>query len=129
MESFEFLLSMTIWYGILFAVNAVSKNLQSKDMRIDVVIDQLEGLVSYFKTYREIGFTSTMISSKEVATMMEIEHVFREKCIIHRKKQFDKNINDKTTQSAQECFRIDYFLYIVDQAISSIQSKFEQFQI
>ncbi len=25
-ESFEFLLSMTIWYDILFAVNIVSKN-------------------------------------------------------------------------------------------------------
>ena len=27
-ESFEFLLSMTIWYNILFAVNPISKNLQ-----------------------------------------------------------------------------------------------------
>jgi hypothetical protein len=53
MESFEFLLSMTIWYDILFAVNTVSKNLQSKDMHIDVAIDQLQGLISYFKTYRE----------------------------------------------------------------------------
>jgi hypothetical protein len=37
-ESFEFLLSMTIWYDILFVVNIVSKNLQSKDMHIDVAI-------------------------------------------------------------------------------------------
>jgi hypothetical protein len=78
MESFEFLLSMTIWYDILFAVNTVSKNLQSKDMHIDVAIDQLEGLISYFKNYRETGFTSAMISSKEIATKMEIEHTFRE---------------------------------------------------
>ena len=34
LESFEFLLGMTIWYDILFAVNSVSKNLQSKDMHI-----------------------------------------------------------------------------------------------
>ncbi|KAM3702383.1 hypothetical protein ACJW31_04G022100 [Castanea mollissima] len=38
-ESFEFLLAMTIWYDILFAVNSVSKNLQLKDMYIDVAID------------------------------------------------------------------------------------------
>jgi hypothetical protein len=129
MESFEFLLSMTIWYDILFAVNTVSKNLQSKDMHIDVAIDQLKCLISYFKTYRENGFTSAMISSKEIATIMEIEHVFREKRIIRRKKQFDENANDETTQSAEESFRIDYFLYIIDQTISSIQSRFEQFQI
>jgi hypothetical protein len=129
MESFEFLLSMTIWSDILFAVNTVSKNLQSKDMHIDVAIDQLEDLISYFKNYRETGFTSAMISSKEIATKMEIEHTFREKRIIRRKKQFDENANDETAQSAEESFRIDYFLYIVDQAISSIQSRFEQFQI
>jgi hypothetical protein len=64
MKSFEFLLSMIIWYDILFAVNTVSKKLQSKDMHSDVDIDQLEDLISYFKTYKETGFTSAMISSK-----------------------------------------------------------------
>ena len=51
------------------------------------------------------------------------------KCIIHIKKQFDKNVNHETTQSAKEYFIINYFLYIVDEAISSIESRFEQFQI
>ena len=51
------------------------------------------------------------------------------KCIIRIKKQFDENVNDETTQSTEEYFRINYFLYIVDQAISSIESRFEQFQI
>ena len=64
-ESFEFLLGMTIWYDILFAVNFVSKNLQSKDMHIDVAIDQLKGLISYFKGYRENGFISVMNASKK----------------------------------------------------------------
>ncbi|XP_062148082.1 uncharacterized protein LOC133857008 [Alnus glutinosa] len=59
---------------------------------------------------------------------MEIEHVFHEKRIIRRKKQFDKIANDETTQSDEQSFRIDYFLYIVDQAFSSIQSRFEQFK-
>jgi hypothetical protein len=98
-------------------------------MHIDVAINQLECLISYFKNYRETRFTIAMISSKEIATKMEIEHTFREKRIIRRKKQFDENANDKIVQSAEESFRIDYFLYIVDQAISSIQSRFEQFQI
>jgi hypothetical protein len=66
MESFEFLLSTTIYYNILSAVNTVSKTFQSKDMHIDVTIDQLEGIISYFKNYRETGFTSAIISSKEI---------------------------------------------------------------
>ncbi|KAK4591761.1 hypothetical protein RGQ29_016274 [Quercus rubra] len=123
LESFEFLLGMTIWYDILFAVNSVSKNLQSKDMHIDIAIDQLKGLISFFKKYREDGFTSAVISSKEIAIKMEIEPIFHEKRIIRRKKQFDENVNDEITQSAEESFRINYFLYIVDQAISSIESR------
>ena len=70
-----------------------------------------------------------MNSSKEIATKMEIEPIFREKRIIGRKKQFDDNVNDETTQSVEEYFRINYFLYIVDQTISSIESSFEQFQM
>jgi hypothetical protein len=46
-ETFEFLLGMTIWYDILFAINYVSKNLKSKDMHIDVAINQLKGLISF----------------------------------------------------------------------------------
>ena len=60
---------------------------------------------------------------------MEIEPIFREKRIIRRNKQFDENVKDETTQSAEEYFIINYFLYIVDEAISSIESRFEQFQI
>jgi hypothetical protein len=55
-------------------------------MYIDVVIEQLKNIIFYFKTYRKTEFVSTMISSKEIATIMEIEHVFHEKCVIHRKK-------------------------------------------
>ena len=128
-ESFEFLLGMTIWYDILFAVNSSNKNLQSKDMHIDVAIDQLEGLISYFKGYRENGFTSAMNSSKKIALEMEIEPVFREKHIIHRKKQFDENVQNETTCFVEESFRIDYFLYIVDKTISLIENRFENFQI
>ena len=96
-ESFEFLLGMIIWYNILFAVNSISKNLQLKDMHIDVAIDQLKGLISYFKEYRENGFTYTTNSSKKIASKMKIEPIFREKHIIYRKKQFVENVHNETT--------------------------------
>jgi hypothetical protein len=70
-----------------------------------------------------------MISSKDITTKMKIKHAFHKKRIIRRKKRFDENANDETTQSAEKSFKIDYFLYMVDQTISSIQSRFEQFQI
>ena len=128
-ENFEFLLGMNIWYDILFAVNTVSKNLQSKDMHIDVAIDQLKGRIYFLESYRENGFYSALISSKEIALEMEIEQVFREKRKIFRKKQFGDTSENAVTLSAEESFRIEYFLLIVDLAISSIKSRFERFKI
>ena len=98
-------------------------------MSIDVAIDQLKGFISYFKGYKENGLTFAMTSSKKIALEMEIESVFREKRIIHRNKQFDENVYNETTRFAEESLRIDYFLYIVDKAISSIENRCEQFQI
>ncbi|KAL2957991.1 hypothetical protein AAZX31_18G182000 [Glycine max] len=125
LKNFEFLLDMTIWYDILFAVNLVSKNLQSKDMCIDEAIEQLKGLLSFFEKYRENGFENALISTKEIAFEMDIEPKFHEKCISRKKKQFDENVKDEIVKSLQESFRIDYFLYIVYKAITTLQNIFD----
>ncbi|KAL5142515.1 Zinc finger MYM-type protein 1 [Glycine soja] len=127
LEDFEFLLGMNIWYDILFAVNSVSKILQSKDMHIDVAIDYLKGLVTYLKHYRENGFALALESTEKMAIEMDIEPKFREKYKIHRKPHFDENISNEITHSPEESFPIEYFLYILDQSINSIETRFEQF--
>ena len=126
--NFEFLFDMVISYNILPAINRVSKMLQSKDIVIDAAISHLKALISFFETYRETGFESDKIISKEIAAQMKIEPTFCEKRIIYRKKQFDENASEEITHSTEEYYRVDYFLYIVDQAISSLNSRFEQFK-
>ena len=54
---FEFLVSIIIWYDILSAVNLVSKQLQSKDMLIDIAIESIQGVLSFFSKYRDTGFS------------------------------------------------------------------------
>lgn len=64
-----------------------------------------------------------------MAEEMEIEAIFKEKRIIRRKKQFDEiSSSDDVMQSAEESFRVNYFLFLMDQAISSLKTRFEQFQ-
>ena len=46
---YEFIVAIVIWYEVLFAVNLVSKNLQTKDMLIDVAIEKVQGLISFFE--------------------------------------------------------------------------------
>ncbi|KAL7139381.1 hypothetical protein ABFS83_09G046600 [Erythranthe nasuta] len=114
-ENFEFLLGMNIWFELLYAVNCVSKNLQSKDMHIDCAIEQLEGLVSFLEDFRVNGLESAINVAKTIALKMGIEPIFREKRVIHRKRKFDENQNNHTILlSPEESFRIDYLLYIVD---------------
>ena len=59
-----------------------------------------------------------MSSVIEIAKELEIEPVFQEKRVIRRKRHFDENVDHKIIQSVEEFFRIDYFLFIVDQVIS-----------
>ncbi|XP_045830795.1 zinc finger MYM-type protein 1-like [Trifolium pratense] len=107
----------------------VSKFLQSRDMVIDVAMKQITGLISYFKEYREIGFKNALNCATEIAIELNIDPVFPQKRIIQRKRQFDENLNTPTVQlSEEESFRVNYFLNLVDQAIVSLNKRFEQYQ-
>ncbi|KAG2589507.1 hypothetical protein PVAP13_5NG361343 [Panicum virgatum] len=97
---YEFIMALVIWYEVLYAINLVSKQLQAKDMLIDVAIEKVQGVISFFKGYRETGFLEALEVAKGIALDMDIG----------------------------ESFRISYFLSIVDQAISSLTTRFEQYQ-
>lgn len=98
-------------------------------MLIDA-IEKVQGLISFFKGYRETGFLEPLEVAKGIALDMDISTTFRKKREIKRKRQFDENPDDTnaSTQSPEESFRISYFLSIVDQAISSLTTRFEQYQ-
>jgi hypothetical protein len=127
---YEFIVAIVIWYEVLYAVNLVSKQLQAKDMLIDVAIEKVQGLISFFEGYRETGFLDALEIAKGIALEMDIGTTFRKKRQIKRKRQFDENIEDPnvTTQSPEVLFRREYFTPIVDQAISSLATRFKQYE-
>ncbi|XP_050875200.1 uncharacterized protein LOC127078818 [Lathyrus oleraceus] len=48
---------------------------------------------------------------------------------IKRKRQFDENLNIPSVElSEEESFRVNYFLYLVDQVVVSLNKRFEQYQ-
>ncbi|KAL9293976.1 hypothetical protein AtEden1_Chr3g0200501 [Arabidopsis thaliana] len=129
LSSFEFVLSIVIWYDILHVVNLVSKNFQSKDMLIDVAMEGVKGLASYFRKYRDDGFENAMITAKEIAAENDIDPVFSKKRVVRRKRHFDEIEGHDISLSVEEEFRTQYFLFIVDQAIVSLDKRFEQYQL
>lgn len=126
LESFEFLLGMVIWYDILFAINMVSKKLQYSTICIDAIIDQIDGLIKYFEKYRDEGFLSSMNIAKTIAHDMDVEPIFPKKRRVIRKKQYDETNNEDETLSLEESFRVEYFLVVVDMAITSLNNRFDQ---
>ena len=129
LESFEFLLSLVVWYEILFAINMVSKKFQSKSMCIDTTTKELEDVMLFFEKYRNEGFESNMKIAKSLAFDMNIELIPLTKRCVFRKKQFDENNHDEEIQSAEESFRVNYFLVVVDMTIAYLKDRFEQLNI
>jgi hypothetical protein len=79
---------IVIWYEVLYAVNLVSKHLQVKNMLIDVAIEKVQGLISFFKEYRKIGFPQALEIAKDIALDMDISASFRKPRQIKRKSFF-----------------------------------------
>jgi hypothetical protein len=79
---------------------------------------------------REAGFLQALETAKDIALDMDIDTLFHTRSKIKRKRHFDENLDDTNveTLSTEEIFRINYFIPIVDQAISSLTRRFEQYQ-
>ncbi|VFQ59895.1 unnamed protein product [Cuscuta campestris] len=110
-------------------VNIVSKKLQSNDMHLDIAIKEINGLIDYFKGYREAGYSKAIDEAKEIASEMDIPPIFPEKRLIRRKKRVDESSSsEEVSFTNEENFRVNFFSYVVDKAISSLEMRFEQFK-
>jgi hypothetical protein len=128
LENFEFLVGLVVWHDILFSINKVSKKLQSKIVSIDATLKHIEGVMSYIMKYRDDGLTSSMETTKILASELEVEPTFRTKRKSKRKKQYDEqdDEDEEIQRSALDDFRRDYFTVMIDAAIVSLRSRFEQ---
>ncbi|XP_071679668.1 uncharacterized protein [Lolium perenne] len=127
--SFEFLLGMVIWHDILFAVNSVSKNLQSATMCVDSTLQQIGGIMEFFDNYRNVGFASSLKIAKGLASEMGIEPSFPIKRTVTRKRQFDEPDHDEEVLLAEKAFEVNYFLVMVDVAKVSLENRFEELKV
>ncbi|XP_012847999.1 PREDICTED: zinc finger MYM-type protein 1-like [Erythranthe guttata] len=128
LENFEFLLTLVIWYDLLSFVNIVSKTLQNEEMHMDVALEQLKGLIILFEKYRETGYEKARNEAEVIAKKMGIQPIFREKRVTRRKKHFDENNNEDVILTSEESFRINFVFFVIDQALTSLRVRFEDFQ-
>ncbi|XP_073153376.1 uncharacterized protein [Henckelia pumila] len=75
----------------------------------------------------EEGFASAINFAKEIASNIGVDPVFPKRRQTSRKRQFDEIPNtEREPQTAEERFRTDYFLVVVDIALLELRSRFEQ---
>ena len=79
LENFEFLVGLVIWHDILFSINKASKKLQSKIVSIDAILKHIQGVITYFKKYRDEGFTYSIDTIKIISSELDVEPIFPKK--------------------------------------------------
>jgi hypothetical protein len=80
-------------------------------------------------SYRENEFSKALEAAKEIAMEMDISPQFRTKSKIKIKRQFDEGADDATIATiCGGVIQVNYFIPIVDQAIASLNRRFEQYQ-
>ncbi|XP_026428304.1 zinc finger MYM-type protein 1-like [Papaver somniferum] len=127
-DNFEFIFGMVVWHHFLLAVNSVSKFSQKEDMHLDIAMDRVNDLLSFFVKCRDTGFEELLEEATELAATIGIEPSFYEPRIIRKRKHFDDIMTEEEAPlSGKRSFEVNYFNYIVDQARSSLASRFEQF--
>jgi hypothetical protein len=77
-------------------------------MVIDVAMEKITGLISFFKKSREIGFKKALNYATEIALELNIDPLIPQRHIIPRKRQFDENLNTPAVVlSKEESFRVN----------------------
>ena len=82
-------------------------------MLIDIAIEFVKGLISFFTMYRETSFSKALEGAKK-AMEMNINPEFRKRKI-KRKRQYDEGADDPSSvsQLAEESFMVNYFFILL----------------
>jgi hypothetical protein len=98
-------------------------------MSIDSALQQIECIMQYFKKYSNEGFQASLEIAKGLATEMVVHPSFPVKRQGTRKKQFDESDCSEEILQANKDFEVNYFMVMVDMAISSLKNKSEELQV
>ncbi|KAL4119358.1 hypothetical protein QTP88_012174 [Uroleucon formosanum] len=97
-------------------------------MEISISTKMVYGLLEHLKQYRITGFDSAKNIANKLASEIDIPVIFKCCRIRKKKKMFSYEHNDEPILNEEDRFRIDYFLVVINQAIESINKRFDQLE-
>ncbi|CAH2277611.1 zinc finger MYM-type 1-like, partial [Pelobates cultripes] len=120
MKTWSFLLCTMTWY------NHVSKLLQSPNVSMETLRSETEGVKDYLEDFRENGIASCQTGAKDIAENLHMEMTLPEKRQRKKKRQSLYEGTEDTQSTPVETFRRDFFLPMVDTALSSLSDRFSR---
>ncbi|XP_065650601.1 uncharacterized protein LOC136078736 [Hydra vulgaris] len=109
-SDWAFILSIVIWYDILFQVNKTSKIIQSFGTSLDFMENEIRATEAFSEKYRENGFSSAEATARKIAEELNIPRIFPTICTSRKKKMFDyKGDDESSSQTPQSQFKNNFF--------------------
>ncbi|XP_065264296.1 zinc finger MYM-type protein 1-like [Emys orbicularis] len=130
-SSFKFLISLVVWYDILFEINMTSKQLQAKEFDISDAINQLGETKKFLIGRRsDADFEKTLVDAGELAEELDVPALFEPDPIRIRKKrkQFTYEADDEPIYNPKEKFKVNFYFAVIDTAIHSVEERFTLMQ-
>ncbi|CAM4475658.1 unnamed protein product [Caretta caretta] len=125
-SSFKFLVSLVVWYDILFEINMISKQLQAKEFDISDAINQLGEIKKFLVGHRiDIDFEKTLVDAGELAEELDVLALFEPDtiCIRKKRKQFTYEADDKPIYNPKEKFKVNFYFAVIDTTIHSVEER------
>lgn len=122
------MVSCVVWYNVVYIINKVSKILQSHKVSIETMKREVSAVIDFLQDFREHGFNAAKIDAREIAEKTEVEMIWPEVWQEKTKRQFDYEGTEETTSTAEEHFRREFFLHLVDTALATTRERFSYMQ-
>ncbi|XP_030068040.1 uncharacterized protein LOC115476054 [Microcaecilia unicolor] len=126
MKDYKFIVSLVFWYDLLFQVNFVSKELQSKTVDLATALSSFEKLLQWLKQYRETGFEQVLVGATELANDLEVTPEFQTNTLRKRKRHFIYESADNPITDPKEAYKVNCFNQVLDKAMQSLEPRFKQ---
>ena len=124
LSKWSFLLSVFIWYDILFQVNKASKILQSYGVSLHTTETEIQATEKFLQNYRTTGYDSAATSAVEIAQELDIDPSFPPSRSGKKRRLFDYQGEEEQRATPELKFKSNFFYPLVDQAIMSIKERF-----
>lgn len=126
-KSFKFICSLLIWFEILSKINIVSKALQKSDVVLSEavkMIDHAKISLSEFRNESAFGefLNSAKTVAEEVDAIAEFSAPARPRA---RRRFFNYEAEDEPITDAETYFKVNFYYYLLDTAITKFDERFE----